>query len=183
MRVYIGPYPKYFGPYDVAELLKFVGVSENRRDEIGAWLNATWFGKLLRRMNDKHKRKINVRIDNYDTWSMDHTLAIIILPMLKQLRDTTHGSAMVDDEDVPEYLRSTNAPAKQEEWDVDYHLHPRWEWALDEMIWTFDQLANYDYSLFFNEDGTLDKNKTEAYDKRIKHGLMMFGKYYRSLWD
>ena len=42
-----------------------------------------------------------VRIDRYDTWSMDHTLADIILPMLKQLDATKHGAPHVDDEDVP----------------------------------------------------------------------------------
>jgi hypothetical protein len=29
------------------------------------------------------ERKIDVRIDKYDTWNMDSTLAYIILPMLK----------------------------------------------------------------------------------------------------
>ena len=38
---------------------------------------------------------------------MDHTLANIILPMLKQLQATKHGSPMVDIEDVPEELRIT----------------------------------------------------------------------------
>ena len=52
-----------------------------------------------------HPRINYVKIDRYDTWSMDHTLADIILPMLKQLRDTKHGSPMVDVEDVPEELR------------------------------------------------------------------------------
>ena len=52
---------------------------------------------------DKVDRKINyVKIDRWDTWGMDHTLAKIVLPMLKQLKDTKHGSAIVDLEDVPE---------------------------------------------------------------------------------
>ena len=54
---------------------------------------------------DKKQRKVKVKIHNYDTWAMDDTLALIILPMLKQLKATKHGVPMVDNEDVPEHLR------------------------------------------------------------------------------
>jgi hypothetical protein len=50
---------------------------------------------------------------------MDHTLSHIVLPMLKQLKKDKHGSPLVDDEDVPEELRSTSAPAKENDWDID----------------------------------------------------------------
>jgi len=91
-----------------------------------------------------------VKIDYWDTWSMDHTLADIILPMLKQMRDTKHGSPMVDLEDVPEELRTVGyeewAPQfafdfdgdeeyKTESWDL---THRRWEWVLNEMIFAFE---------------------------------------------
>ena len=33
-----------------------------------------------------------VKIDRWDTWSMDHTLADIILPMLRQLKKSAHGA-------------------------------------------------------------------------------------------
>ena len=57
---------------------------------------------------ERPDRDIQVQIDPWDTWSMDHTLAHIILPMLKQLRNTKHGSPNVDNTDVPEYLCSTD---------------------------------------------------------------------------
>ena len=38
--------------------------------------------------NPSNRRKINVQIDRYDTWSLDHTLALIILPALIQLKET-----------------------------------------------------------------------------------------------
>jgi hypothetical protein len=47
----------------------------------------------------------------------------------------------VDDEDVPENLRSTSAPPKENEWDTDDNYHARWVWAFDEMIWAFEQHA------------------------------------------
>jgi hypothetical protein len=54
-----------------------------------------------------------VHIDRYDTWSMDHTLADIILPMLKQLKETKHGSPNVDDEMCPNiYVATWHSPKK-----------------------------------------------------------------------
>ena len=47
-----------------------------------------------------------VKIDRWDTWSMDHTLGMIALPMLRQLKATKHGAPLVDDEDVPEIGRA-----------------------------------------------------------------------------
>lgn len=79
-----------------------------------------------------------IKIDRWDSWSMDHTLSPIILPMLKQLKATKHGSPFVDDEDVPEHLRSTAAPAKENEWDTDENHFKRWDWAMDEMIFAFE---------------------------------------------
>ena len=52
-------------------------------------------------------RKIQVRIDPWDTWNMDQTLSYIILPMLKQLRATKHGAPNVDIEDCPDHLKPT----------------------------------------------------------------------------
>ena len=78
-----------------------------------------------------------VKIDRYDTWSMDSTLAPIILPMLKQLKEKKHGAPFVDDEDVPDHLKSTAAPAKENEWDTDANHFARWEYVLDEMIFAF----------------------------------------------
>jgi len=78
-----------------------------------------------------------VKIDYWDTWSMDHTLSPIILPMLRQLKEKKHGSPFVDDEDVPDELKSTNAPPKEDEYDVDGNHHARWDWVMDEMIFAF----------------------------------------------
>ena len=80
-----------------------------------------------------------VKIDYWDTWSMDSTLSPIILPMLKQLQATKHGSPLVDDEDVPEDLRSTAAPPKENDWDIDDNHHKRWDWVMNEMIFAFER--------------------------------------------
>ena len=84
-----------------------------------------------------HPKIDYVKIDYWDTWSMDHTLSPIILPMLKQLKEKKHGSPFVDDEDVPDQLKSTNAPPKEDEYDVDGNHHARWDWVMSEMIFAF----------------------------------------------
>ncbi len=79
-----------------------------------------------------------VRIDRWDTWSMDHTLGMIALPMLKQLQATKHGGPLVDDEDVPDELKSTSAPPRENEYDIDDNHFRRWDWAIAEMIFAFE---------------------------------------------
>ena len=37
------------------------------------------------------KRKINIEIDNYDTWNLDHTLALIIYPALLSLKQLSRA--------------------------------------------------------------------------------------------
>ena len=89
-----------------------------------------------------HPQVRYVKIDRWDTWSMDHTLSYIILPMLKQLKETKHGAPTVDDEDVPEQLKSTSAPPKEDEYAVDDNHFGRWDYVLDEMIFAFEHLVD-----------------------------------------
>ena len=65
-------------------------------------------------MHSKKVKKEYIKIDYWDTWSMDHTLSPIILKMLKQLKATKHGSGFIDMEDVPEHMRTQT----HEEWDT-----------------------------------------------------------------
>jgi hypothetical protein len=143
-----------------------------------------------------------VKIDRWDTWSMDHTLAHIILPMLKQLDKEKHGAPYTDDEDVPEYLRSHMAQPKENEWDTDSLHFMRWDWILAEMIWAFEQeIRDDDEAEFFDhsecgdekfpwdKDGQyiskvkVDREGLEAHQKRKANGFRLFGKYYQNLWD
>jgi hypothetical protein len=149
-----------------------------------------------------HPRFQYVKIDRWDTWSMDHTLALIILPMLKQLDITKHGAPFTEDDDVPEYLRSYMAQPKEHEWDTDSLHFMRWDWILAEMIWAFEQeLKDDDEAQFFdhsecgdekfpwNEAGQyiskikVDEKGLKAHQERKKNGFRLFGKYYQNLWD
>ena len=184
MKVNIGPYKRWFGPYQIADLLKHVGVSEDRCFDIGGMF-PKWVNRICQWFYDHPPRKVQVRIDEYDTWSMDHTLSLIIHPMLLQLKASKHGSPHVYDEDVPEELRSTNAPALTEEQKAvcapDALFHKRWEWILDEMIFAFSLEIDDDWEMEYYSSGNYDA--VSAIHERQHNGFKLFGKYYRGLWD
>ena len=149
-------------------------------------------------LNKIHPEINYIKIDGYDTWSMDHTLSPIIHKMLVQLREHKHGYGMIDDEDVPKHLRSIYAfPPTPWEWDGN--AEARYNWVLDEMIWTFEQLASGDGDSQFYDHSEVDPNEKDinvqiskmkvdreglnAHNARIDNGLRLFGCYFRSLWD
>ena len=149
------------------------------------------------------EQKVNVRIDKWDTWNMDVTLAHIIVPMLKQLKATKPGAPLVELEDVPEHLRSE----KTDEYGVDDTHFERWDWVMDEMIFAFESklidwedqfwkrppeldLTTYpedagkDFiSLRWKDEGVCDWDGMREYGTRIQNGFLLFGKYYQGLWD
>lgn len=160
MKVKIGNYPnrltcRVFSRYMnkkygyvkwPTEYSKFETVLEKLEDRVQDLYNI-----VNRLYYDRLTQKVKVRIDPWDTWSMDSTLAHIILPMLKQLKETKHGSQLVDIEDVPKELQGTSTPdydaqytfefydEARKESDVDYDLvHKRWDWVLDQMIFAFE---------------------------------------------
>ena len=153
-----------------------------------------WLQKVLDRV---HPPVRYVKIDPHDTWGMDHTLAHIILPMLKQLKATQHGSGQVDPEDVPEHLRPTDVPGPNNGY-TDNTIHERWAWVMDEMIWAFEQkITDDDESEFFDHSGVdntaplqqqmaqikMDREGLKAHQDRKQNAYRLFGKYYQSLWD
>ena len=120
---------------------------------------------------DRRQQKIKVKIDKWDTWSMDHTLASIVLPMLKQLKATKHGAPIVDDKDVPKELRSKNAPPKENMWDTDANHFLRWDWVLDEMIWAFEQKCRDDWDGDYYEYRDIEPE--ESKDPNSLFGLVL----------
>lgn len=152
MKVHIGPYKNWFGPYQLAEKLLF-WMDKDKDDKVhdfGSWLAGenrdSVLLKVMRWIDSKRQRKIKVRIDPYDTWSMDNTLAYIILPMLKQLKASAHGAPDVDDSEVPDELKKINALKQTEEEIENHHADSnhflRWYWVLNEMIFAFESQFN-----------------------------------------
>lgn len=237
MRVKIGNYTSWFGPYQLAEKLMFWVPKEkdehgfphtaDRVHRFGEWLAhgsvqpepevgilykweerpTTWLYKFLRWIDSKKKRTIKVHIDRWDTWSMDHTLAYIVLPMLKQLKATKHGAPYVDPKECPPELKPKKQTKKQKDnGETDSTHFERWDWVLDEMIFAFDSKVNDDWEDQFEsgewdmqwkklEDGCSqmvygpnhtrehDWEGRKAYQERISNGFRLFGKYYENLWD
>ena len=231
MKVKLKKPVNWFGPYQLAEAICFWAKKE--KDEIGidrepewvhnfgTWLaenkngGDSWLTKFLQ-WYDKVRRKYPwnqdvIVIDYWDTWSMDHTLAPIILPMLKQLKEKQHGAPRVDDEDAPKHLRSIYALPK-DEYDVDGNYFARWNWVLDEMIFAFECKVDDSWEEEFysgqqdvtsvpckwDENGkptlfTLKEGPNHTYkcdyegmakvEERIQNGFRLFGKYYTGLWD
>lgn len=120
----------------------------------------------LKRMNEGKERTVRIRIDKHDTYNMDHTLALIIYPMLLQLKATKHGSPHVDVEDVPDHLKNVQEANRD-------LVHERWDWVLDEIIWTFEKKVKNDDMLYDSQEDS----------KRMMNGFRLFGKYYEALWD
>lgn len=217
MKVWIGGYRNWFGPYQLAETLCFWAKKET--DEYGFERNPDWvhnFGEWLahgsvepepevgvtykwdrERHNtwlykfllwiDKLKNKVPrkyIKIDHYDTWSMDHTLADIILPMLKQLKATKHGSQIVDLEDVPEHLRATGHESYEDQKTFDFYhetddnkdlnyegTHDRWDWVLNEMIFAFEHLVDDSWEdQFRSGEHDLQWTKLENGMSQMTHG-------------
>ena len=120
----------------------------------------------------RKNRAKHVEIEPYDTWSMDCTLAMIIHPMLVQLKATTHG--------YPSDL-----------------TEERWNEILDEMIWAFEQKCRDhwedDYYGDYDEDQKngsmvgsfkwIDHEGLKTHQERMSNGFRLFGKYYENLWD
>jgi len=212
MKINIGPYKGHITTHKLkCNYLEFMYGDDwfEIKKEQYVWIDHIVVGILdgidycLKPVNRFRDRKIKIKYHNYDTWNLDHTLAMIILPGLKQLKATNHGYGQVDNEDLP---TACLKDASGEE---------RWEWVMDEMIWAFDELVNHcpgaeefnsgEHDVVWTKvdvhgnddpDGTLyrmdngpnhtfnvDFEGRKKYDDRIQRALILFGKYYRSLWD
>jgi len=223
MRVYLGPFPSYWSTrqFEESYIAKMHKVEYGweveeeeytKLDKVVIWLLDKWQDVLnltVNKFSSWRGRTTRVHIDGYDVWGADHTLALIIHPTLLKLREQKHGSPLVDDEDVPDELKSTSAPPKENEYDTDDNYHDRWGWVLDEMIWAFSQILDEDADAQFhsgehdiqwkdveingkkmhemvrgpNDTHKFDREGYDKWNKRIENGLRLFGKYYRGLWD
>lgn len=141
MKIYISKYRDHWlSPYTILEKVFFwreIDYDEPIIEKMSDMLLP--FCQALQKLLDfVHPEIRYVKLDRWDTWNMDHTLGLIALPMLKQLKATKHGAPFVDDEDVPDELKSTSASPKENEWDTDDNHFKRWDHVLDEMIFAFE---------------------------------------------
>ncbi len=180
MKVYLNKYRDHWlSPYTILEKIVFWRKIDYNEPVIERWsdrLQPVCEG--LRRVLDVVHPKIDyVKIDRWDTWSMDHTLSRIALPMLRQLKATKHGAPNVDDFDVPEHLQSTAPGARdscEHEWDIDDNHFKRWDWIMDQMIFAHESKLDDDWQEQFwtGEWGDTNWIKTDREYPNPETGVM-----------
>ena len=203
MRVFIGKYKSWVGPFQIAEKMLFWKDKDAPVvHQFGEWMsNIAPLVKMCEWVYRKRKRTIRVQIHDYDVWNMDTTLAHIIVPMLKLLRDKKQGAPYVDTDDVPECLHSE----KIDEYGIDDKHFERWNYVIGEMMFAFESktydwedqfhTGNIDFVWEKNSDGdsytaehgpqhthSFDEDGWKATNLRIENGFRLFGKYYTGLW-
>jgi hypothetical protein len=185
MKVYISNYRDHWiSPYTILKSAFFWRKDYDAYDEEPpVWLTKVCEG--LKAFLDKIHPQINyVKIDSYDTYSMDETLGKIILPMLKQLKTQKQGAPLTDDEDVPDAIKSMNAPRVESPYDIDEFHFLRWDYVLDQMIWSFEQVQpDCAWEDEYHTESGDDWDGYAAHQKRIQNGFRLFGKYFQNLWS
>lgn len=109
------------------------------------------------------RRRVKIEIDNYDTWNLDSTLALIIYPCLLQLKATKHG--------VPSDFGNVGGESHLGQRSFDFYTDTNdwafaekikeWDETLDKMIWSFEQLIKSDYDSLYHH-GTPDYDFEES---------------------
>ena len=196
MKVYINKYRNHWlSPYTILKAVCFwekdedviYNLNDDPNNKYEKWANRLEpISVALQKFLDFVHPKIDyVKIDYWDTWNMDNTLSPIILPMLKQLRKTKHGSGFVDLEDVPEYLRCTTTEDYDSQACFDFYnehkvkegdrdIHARWNWVLDEMIWAFEQMCDDDNDKQFHSGKHDMKSVACEWDENGKPTMFTF---------
>lgn len=192
MKVSIGNYVNWIGPhqiaskllfwkprdsYAVAKLSNFLEYGLSRQGATND--RKTWFDKLCNAVYKWRQRKVLVKIDPWDVWNLDNTLALIILPALRKFKSGRFGSPHIDLEDVPPHLRCTDFNENITQRKFDFYSnsdtspdHARWNWVLDEMIWAFEQLQpDCDWeSAYYSGQIDYVESKTANGLTELKHG-------------
>lgn len=166
---------------------------------IGPWPDYKPSWKNLWGLWPRGDRKIRVKTHPWDSWSSDHTLAYVIAPLLRDLRGAQSIPYTDPSDGPPEYATDGE------------HSEARWNWILEEMIWTFETYttdwesqfysgqADYEfveipntankklgpyYQVVDGKKHTLvfDEKGYKAHKDRMERGTYLFGKYYSSLW-
>jgi len=109
-----------------------------------------------------------------DWWNLSDYLVVIILPMLKQLKENQHGYPGHGEADTPE----------------------KWDAILDKMVEGFEagkRIADDEYLVETNADilyrrPTRDEvrswvRKSKADQKIFNNGMKLFSKWFWALWD
>ena len=118
----------------------------------------------------RKNRAETVVIDDYDVWNLDHSLALIIVPALKILKEKKQGAPSVDNEDVSDELRASDEELHtySKNGETDEHYFDRWDYVMDEMIFAFEsKLEDWEEQFASGEN---DVKFVEIPDKKDEEG-------------
>lgn len=123
---------------------------------------------------DMSERKISIKIHEYDSWNCDVTLAMISVPLLKQLAKQKQGVPSFCIPESYDYDGNDEIALKigQDKWDT----------ILSHMIWSIEQILDEEFDIF-NVNDKMNWNAYWAYMEQVDAGLELFGKHFRSLWS
>lgn len=108
--------------------------------------------------------------DDSETWNLDHTIAVFVLPRLKAFKEVHCGSPCQPNKDCQ--LKSIG--------------EKEWNQILDKMIYAFEIHASEDMSFGYDLDHTDQEKFSREYKERmdkVSEGLKLFAKWYGNLWD
>jgi hypothetical protein len=112
-------------------------------------------------------RPVRVEVDSDDTYSLDYTLALVIVPALKRFKKDAKGTlwgCFLPSEHMDNSVRMTKGQRNRNE----RAARKQQDEVLDKMIHAFELVI---------DDKALNRNLPE-----IQEGLELFAKYYRHLW-
>jgi hypothetical protein len=125
-----------------------------------------------------------VKIDSWDTYNLDSSLAKIISKSIEKLIEDIEGYPTLVSQEA-------NAPEGLEGVDL-------WKWILNEMLFAMNEVAEgkpghdkfFDHSCVDNRASLneqvsqikVDEEGLKAYEARVQNGCELLGKYFQSLW-
>lgn len=149
----------------------------NKIEEI-KWLER--FNDFINNLNEKiNSKKDTIKIDEWDVWNLDITLAKIIYPALLEYKrqiDVYHESTDEFIEALDKMIFSFKV--LNEDWEQQFYSEiennenkPLYETDDNGYIVKINKFFNY------------DEKGYNAYKDKINEGLKLFGEKYMSLWN
>lgn len=190
MKVFFSSYSRWWHPDCILLPLKFLfrisdeefhGKFNPESGEIEGVVQRfgnTKIGSWLRRRSYRTDQKRYVKIDQWDVADAHFNLALIIAPLLVEMRKEKLGAPFTKAADAPMFSGD------------DGYDEDRWNWILNEMIFAFSAIIDPEREsqfYFKTESGSkqaydVDIEAQMVYEDRVANGLRLFGVYFQDLW-
>ena len=129
--------------------------------------------------NSDKERKIDIRVDDYDLWNADNTMALFIVAILTKFKDHINGipCGLLTDE----YMEISSSIEFHEE-DEDGPLHKKLDGIYDECLKNYKNIIDeIIFSFTSSEDYSIDLDK--EMQARKENGRKLFIEHFDSFWN